>query len=88
MSTPDPTLTSVPDTDGFEGALAALEERVRRLEEGDTSLDEGLALYEQGVELARRCHALLDRAEERVAEVVRGGDGPVLKPIDDPSVSE
>ncbi|MFK7927597.1 MAG: exodeoxyribonuclease VII small subunit [Myxococcota bacterium] len=83
MSASDP---QVPDTEGFEGALAALEDRVRKLEDGEVSLDEGLALYEQGVELARRCHGLLDRAEERVAEVVRGGSGPELRPMDDPSL--
>ena len=74
-----------PDTDGFEDALTKLEERVRSLEAGDLPLDEALALYEQGVELAKRCHGYLDRAEERVAAVVRGRSGVEERPLDDPS---
>lgn len=60
---------------GFEAALAALEERVRRLEAGDLPLDEALDLYEQGVELARSCHEQLEAAEQRVAALARGRDG-------------
>lgn len=78
MSTPDPA-------EGFEGALQALESHVRRLEGGDVSLDEALALYERGVDLARRCHAHLDRAEQRVAALARGADGVVEQPLDDPT---
>ena len=75
-----------PDTtDGFEESLAALEERVRRLESGDAPLDEALALYEQGVALARRCHEHLDRAEQRVAALSRSAQGVTEQPIEDPS---
>jgi exodeoxyribonuclease VII small subunit len=74
-----------PDTEGFEDALGKLEERVRALETGELPLDEALALYEQGVELAQRCHGYLDRAEERVASVVRGRGGTEERPLDDPS---
>ena len=74
-----------PDTDGFEDALGKLEERVRALEAGDLPLEEALALYEQGVELAQRCHGYLDRAEQRVAAVVRGRGGTEERPLDDPS---
>ncbi|TVQ87386.1 MAG: exodeoxyribonuclease VII small subunit [Deltaproteobacteria bacterium] len=72
-------------TDGFEESLNALEERVRKLESGETSLDEALALYEQGVALARRCHEHLDRAEQRVAALSRGAHGIEEQPLEDPS---
>lgn len=75
-----------PEPSTFEEALSALEERVRKLEAGELPLDEGLATYEQGVALARHCHTLLDRAEERVAAVVQGSAGPTAKPIDDPTL--
>jgi exodeoxyribonuclease VII small subunit len=53
----------------FEVARAELEEVVRRLEDGNTSLDEALALWERGEELYRLCAAKLDEAEERVAKL-------------------
>jgi len=84
VSPVDPTDASADlgeEAETFEGALTALEERVRKLEAGEISLDEGLALYEQGVALARRCHGLLDAAEQRVAAVVQGSDGPDLEPM-------
>jgi exodeoxyribonuclease VII small subunit len=50
----------------FEGALARLEEVVRRLEDGNLSLDESLALYEEGIKLLKFCEAELHRAEGAV----------------------
>ena len=35
---------------GFEEAMAALEERVRKIESGELPLEETLALYEEGVQ--------------------------------------
>ena len=68
---------------GFEAALAALEERVRRIEGGEIPLDEALALYEEGVALAERCHGQLEAAEERVAKLRRGPHGIEESPIPD-----
>jgi exodeoxyribonuclease VII small subunit len=53
----------------FEQARGELEQVVRRLEDGNTSLDEALALWERGEELYRLCAAKLDEAEERVAKL-------------------
>ena len=55
--------TSIKD---FEGAIAELESIVKKLEEGDASLEQSLALYERGVQLSRFCHARLEDAERRV----------------------
>jgi exodeoxyribonuclease VII small subunit len=74
--TNDPTL-------GFEDALAALEERVRKLEAGEIPLDQALALFEEGVQLAATCHEHLDEAEDRVAALSRGPRGPVERPFED-----
>ena len=60
---------------GFEAALAALEERVRRLEGGEVPLDQALTLFEEGVALARTCHDHLEAAERRVAELTHGSAG-------------
>ena len=50
----------------FEAALSELEGIVRKLEEGDLTLENSLALYERGVELSRFCHARLEDAEKRI----------------------
>jgi len=57
----------------FEDAFKRLEEIVARLEAGDLSLDESLALYEQGQQLARHCSQLLDAAELRVQQLNEDG---------------
>jgi exodeoxyribonuclease VII small subunit len=59
----------------FEQARAELEQVVRRLEDGNTSLDEALALWERGEELYRICAAKLDSAEERVAKLAEALQG-------------
>jgi exodeoxyribonuclease VII small subunit len=69
---------------GFEQALGALEDRVRRLESGEVSLDEALALFEEGVALARTCHEHLAAAEQRVAALTDGADGPEERPLPEP----
>ncbi|HMV68495.1 MAG TPA: exodeoxyribonuclease VII small subunit [Myxococcota bacterium] len=70
--------------ESFEAALAALEERVRRLEAGDVALDEALHLFEDGVALARQCHGFLDEAEQRVAALSRGTAGVESTPLPEP----
>jgi len=57
----------------FEDAFRRLEDIVARLEAGDLSLDESLALYEQGQQLARHCSQLLDAAELRVQQLNEDG---------------
>ena len=49
----------------FESATARLEEIVKLLERGNSSLDESLKLYEEGVALVRFCNEALDSAEKR-----------------------
>ena len=63
--------TSIKD---FEAAIAELESVVKRLEEGDMSLEQSLALYERGVQLSRFCHARLEEAERRIEILSDRGD--------------
>ncbi len=53
----------------FEQLYARLEERVGKLERGGLSLDESIALYEEGMTLARQCQEQLDAAELKVAKL-------------------
>ena len=50
----------------FEQSLTRLEEVVRLLERGELPLEEGLALFEEGVTLSRQCQDRLDAAEKRM----------------------
>ena len=50
----------------FEAAIAELENIVKKLEDGDLTLESSLQLYERGVQLSRFCHARLEEAEHRI----------------------
>lgn len=53
----------------FEELFAALEERSRRLEQGNLPLEESLKLYEEGAAIATRLRAILDAADLRIREL-------------------
>ncbi len=55
--------------EAFEGLYRKLEETVEKLEKGGLSLEESITLYEEGMELAKRCQALLDGAEQRITKL-------------------
>ena len=50
----------------FEEAMQALTEIVKKLESGEATLDESITLYEQGIQLSKRCTELLEKAEQKV----------------------
>jgi len=50
----------------YEDARAELIEVVRTLEAGGTTLEQSLALWERGEELATACQLLIDGARERL----------------------
>ena len=58
--------TSVEDL-SFEQALDQLDQLVRRMESGDLGLDESIAAYRRGAELARFCQGRLADAEQQEA---------------------
>ncbi|MCL6502965.1 MAG: exodeoxyribonuclease VII small subunit [Pirellulales bacterium] len=71
----------------FEESLARLEQIVRALEDGELSLSESLAQYEQGVKLLAQCHAFLEQAERKI-ELLTGVDEqgrPITEPFADPA---
>lgn len=75
MAAQDGGTPSTPQTMSFEAALAGLEAVVCRLEGGEASLEESIALYEQGVELKRRCEVKLADAQARIDQIRVGADG-------------
>ena len=55
----------------FEAAQRELDGIVQRLESGDATLDEAIALWERGEELYRFCVDRLAAAEGRIEELAR-----------------
>ena len=53
----------------FEELYKKLEETVEKLEKGGLSLEQSIALYEEGMELAKTCQAVLDGAEQRITKL-------------------
>jgi exodeoxyribonuclease VII small subunit len=58
----------------YEDALQELEELVHTLEEGDKDLETTLLYFERGQKLASHCISLLDEAESKVEELMKGED--------------
>jgi exodeoxyribonuclease VII small subunit len=56
----DPTIKD------FESALAELDAIVKKMEEGDMTLEKSMELYERGLQLSRFCHSTLESAERRI----------------------
>jgi exodeoxyribonuclease VII small subunit len=73
----------------FETALKRLEEIVRKLENGDLSLDSALELFEEGVQLSRFCHGKLESAERRVEILLKNNSGQLqATPFAKPSATD
>jgi exodeoxyribonuclease VII small subunit len=62
----------------FEQALDELDALVRRMEAGELSLDDAVAAYRRGAELAKHCQAKLAVAEQEIRKL----DGDMLTPLD------
>ena len=58
----------------FEQAFSKLEETVQKLEAGNLPLEEALALYEQGMTLAKQCGLQLDNAELSIKSLMPSGE--------------
>ncbi|HZB98160.1 MAG TPA: exodeoxyribonuclease VII small subunit [Candidatus Sulfotelmatobacter sp.] len=73
----------------YEQALAELDSLIAKLEGGAVNLDEAVACYERGSQLASHCSQLLDRTEQRVTQLVVGGTGALSeKPLQPESAGE
>ena len=66
----------------FEESMTRLEEIVSILERGESTLDESLALFEEGTKLAAACSKQLYQAEQKILKLTKGPDGePVETPL-------
>ena len=66
----------------FEDAFRKLESIVKKLEDGNLSLEESLKAFEEGVRLSRFCSKKLDEAEKKVEILLKDSNGrAVPKPF-------
>ena len=65
----------------FEESMTRLEEIVSILERGESTLDESLALFEEGTKLAAACSKQLDQAEQKILKLTKGPD---VEPVETP----
>jgi len=59
----------------FEDAMRELEATVGKLEHGEATLEESIALYERGAALRKHCDGVLRKAEERVEKITLAANG-------------
>lgn len=64
------------ETMSFEQAMKELEATVGRLEHGEATLEESIALYERGAKLRAHCDTVLRAAEERVEKITLAAGQP------------
>jgi exodeoxyribonuclease VII small subunit len=58
----------------FEQAIKKLTDIVGKIENGQISLEQSLAQYEQGMELIKHCRAILQKAEKKIEEISKEKD--------------
>lgn len=63
------------ETLSFEEAMRELEATVGKLEHGEATLEESIALYERGAALRAHCDKVLRAAEERVEKITLAASG-------------
>ncbi len=69
------------DEPSYEDAVDRVERLIDAIESGEIGLDESLKAFEEGMGLIKGCRARLEKAEQRVTELLAeddtaGGDPP------------
>jgi exodeoxyribonuclease VII small subunit len=58
-------------TGTYEAKVGELKRIIEKIEDGNTSLDESMRLYEQGAALIKQCETLLAEAELKITTLSR-----------------
>lgn len=73
----------------FEKYLERLETIVRALEKGEVPLEQSLALFEEGIQIARICSQRLNEVEGKIEVLLRmENDQAVVAPFTDADAKE
>jgi exodeoxyribonuclease VII small subunit len=67
----------------FESAIARLEEITGQLESGEIKLEESIALYTEGVEIAEFCNKKISEAEKKITMLKEQNKTLVEVPFDE-----
>tara|TARA_S200000501_G_C20143790_1_gene448405 strand:- start:250 stop:480 length:231 start_codon:yes stop_codon:yes gene_type:complete len=59
----------------FEDSISKLEELVEKMELGNTTLEESLESFEEGMGLIKSCQEMLSTAEKRMQRYIKNSDG-------------
>ncbi|MDZ7332667.1 MAG: exodeoxyribonuclease VII small subunit [candidate division KSB1 bacterium] len=65
----------------FEQAMEQLEQIVDQMEQGDLTLEETLAKFEEGMKLSQFCLEKLNQAEQKLKKLVKTEGGFQLEAI-------
>ena len=55
--------------------MERLEASVEKLDEGSLTLEEALAVFEEGIRWSKECHRFLEKAEKRIEIILQKEDG-------------
>jgi len=58
-------------TETYETKIEQLRQIIEKIEDGNTTLEESMRLYEQGALLVKQCEALLAEAEVKITTLSR-----------------
>jgi exodeoxyribonuclease VII small subunit len=58
-------------TETYETKVEGLKEIIAKIEDGNTSLNESMKLYEQGAVLVKQCEVMLAEAEMKISTLSR-----------------
>lgn len=58
-------------TETYEAKIEQLKKIIEKIDDGTTSLDESIKLYEQGAALVRQCESMLAEAEVKITTLSR-----------------
>ena len=67
-------MTKEREKKNFEDSIGRLEKLVENMESGESSLEQNLAWFEEGMELIKICQGHLVDAEHRVQELINEND--------------
>ncbi|MBO6196302.1 MAG: exodeoxyribonuclease VII small subunit [Butyrivibrio sp.] len=57
----------------IEEAFAAIDEKIKALENEDISLEDSFAQYKEGMELLKFCHESIESVEQKVKQIAEDG---------------
>ena len=66
----------------FEKSIVKLEAIVEKLESGDQTLEASLKLFEEGIQLTRRCQQALEQAENKIHVLTQNNKEWLSEPED------